>query len=366
MSIVGCNRYEWIPTSGGGITWVRLAEVKRNGIIFPDTVSSFNINKNDTIEFTVEIELDYIYDDVQLDSISGYIEIYTSEVPEMQAKMDSLNGQSDDFAFSEHVNSQSGNQKIYRTYQVINKVDRPNIYGVDPANPYISLNIRINTYSSPDEGFEKYPDTDIEEFHIESHSFLSLQLNNQYKLTTFRLYNNYIGKDPNDSTGVGYEINKGEYCHDISALYCYYDDKINCSGSCDRTLINLTYDTLYNTSNTDFTPAFGLSHLMRRKFANGFSSVISFAHNIDGERVNYFNWEREHKLDRKYGLTTTETLEVIDPKVGEDYFLDFTSNVSGIVKAYIRIKDIVEDGMNSYVEFDLAVDTRQLPQPEGL
>jgi hypothetical protein len=366
MSIVGCNRYEWIPTSGGGITWARLAEVKRNGVILEDTLTSFNIKKNDTIEFTVEFELDYVYDDVKLDSIRGYIETDLRFEEVSQSKMDSLDTQAEDFTFSEEINSEPGNQKIYRTFRFINRVARPNIYKVNsPMATKINLLVQIKTYASPDEGFEKYPDTNLEEYHQES-VILGLQLNNQYKVSTFRLYNNYVGKDPEDSTGVGFDVNEREYCHDLTSLYCYYDQDLDCGASCDRTLINLTYDTLYNTSNKEFIPAFGVDHSIRSKVKSGFTSApIIFAEDNEGELIKFFDWERGHGLDRKYGATSTEVLEILEPEIGREYRLSF-SNSSGITKAYIRIKDIVEDGLNSYVEFDLAINKSQLPQPETL
>jgi len=367
ISFISCNRYEWVPTSTGGITTVRLVEVKRNGVIFPDTVSDVSINKNDTIDFTVEIELDFNYDDVKLDSIQAYMEtdIAIEELP--QSKVDSLNTQAGNFSISEQINSEPGNQKIYRTYRFINKVARPNLYGPDlRIYENICLNIKLNAYASPDEGYEKYPDTDIEDFHSEGENVVRLELNNKYRISTFRLYNNYVGKDPEDSTGVGYDINKDDYCHLLSALYCYYDgDFCGDSGACARTLINLTYDTIYNISNEIFIPAFGINHYIRKRISDGFISFspINIAHNTDGERVNFFNWNRGHKLDRKDGLNQTRVLEVLDIKIGEDYFLNFNSSSSGIIRSYIRVKDIVEDGLDSYVEFDLAINKSQLPQP---
>jgi hypothetical protein len=370
LVIIGCNRNDE-PTSNSGSMNIDLVETKRNGIAFPDTLRSFNINKNDTIEFTVAIQLDYLYEDVRLDSISGYIEMDLTGQAEFQAKEDSLVSQAESFAFSEHVNSEVGNQKIYRTYQFINTVDRVSVYDDFSGRSRYDLNVNLNVYASPDEGLGKYPADDISNYQMEdAYPILNLELDNKYRVTTFRLYNNYVGKDPNDSTGVGFDINDGEYCHDLAALYCYYENEINCVRSCDRTLVNLTYDTLYNTSNAIFIPAFGVNHLARSNVMGELTSAPIIAYiNADGAIRELFNWERGHRSNKSYDYfsqTEKEVLEVLEPEVGQNYYLSFSSPISGVTSAFIRVKDIVENGLNSYVEFDLAVDTRQLPQPEDL
>ena len=173
-----------------------------------------------------------------------------------------------------------------------------------------------------------------------------------YVADTFRLYNNYVGKDFDIGTGIGYEFMKQEYAYGENYIYCFYDENIDCGfqTSNDDVLINLTYDSLFNPEAKVFVPAFSFSHPIRtlqQTFLNDDNPENDDYIELYSSAEGLFDPVRMHPLANieKNQLIRHPELIVEDPKI-DDWFI-----IGGGYPNYFRIIDIEEDGFNSYVEF---------------
>ncbi|MBK6264764.1 hypothetical protein JKA74_06930 [Marivirga sp. S37H4] len=316
--LLACDPGEVPKSPNLGFVDMQLNNMERNG---DQMEYSIKVRPKDTIDLSFEIRVKYQYETVRLDSIVAvpeYDQNYTGH-------QDVINLFNDKLSFTLIPELAIGNQNSIEELRII----MPDFDLDSDVYNHIGLRWVFTLYGSHTEQITN-DDEPIEPSSAE----VGIEIENSYTNYKFRLYNNYVGKDPNDSTGVGYNPITREYIHDLCALYS--SSETECSIG-QALLINLTYDENFNMEGKVFIPAFGFG----QNITNLYEFILS--------EGNSFNWERLHLLE-SYDRYITSSRHIVDVEIGLEIFILRSSN-----EVALRVTDIVEGGLESYVEFEVAI-----------
>lgn len=339
LFIAGCTGGgDPLPEPNSAYMEVEVIEVKRNGIAQDITeqteVFDLFLLPNDTIDISLQFNLRSFYENMQLDSIHWTININDPDNDDSNFSV-MKNQLGETFTLHEAIADEPGNKELIKTYRFINTSPRLQSTETELVRSFLKYEVFASANPLLPEGTNTDP-------VISAYGYINLFSENDYINYQFRLYNNYVGKDPNDSTGVGFNPFKRTYCHELAELYYLYEDMPR-DGCGSFTLVNLTYDTLYNTEQKIFIPSFGIGHTYRERnggLYQGTSPLI--------------DWERFHRISRSDWENVNDMNGVVteDIKIGNEYKVDSYDRRNYY---YLRIIDIVEDDINSYVEFDVYI-----------
>jgi len=179
------------------------------------------------------------------------------------------------------------------------------------------------------------------------------QIQPERKTKNFRIYNNYVGKNFNDSTGVGFSISENEFVHDPCHLFKVDEAGNSCGAQIQDVLVNLTYNAEINVDGKIFIPHIGFSQytLTHNDRQNTDTYLSKFRVYRDGI---FFDWDRlEFVRDQSYLDESELRYEYIEPQIDKTYTITHPSNKYS--KQYFRVVKIVDDGEESYVEFERVI-----------
>ncbi|WKK77518.2 hypothetical protein QYS49_10430 [Marivirga salinae] len=166
-----------------------------------------------------------------------------------------------------------------------------------------------------------------------------IRINSKGLNYSFKLYNNYVGKPLDDSSGLGFNIFTRKYTNQVCEL----------DGSCENlnrgnrsTMLSLTYLPEMNQGTSLFTPSFGYLN----------DEKVSY------KKVNGYNWERKFLSNDSEVVDMGNIVE--NPLIGDIYRVAYYEIDGSIYHGYIKVVDILEQEVGGYIEFDVYIENEEL------